>query len=764
MGRPILSFVFVLLGMHTFGALSVTTNVQAHSNCGRANGRAFANATGGVMPYTYDWSGGISSGNAVIGLSPGTYTVTVTDAAMEQATADVLIEELDGYGSNWQPFGSLGIGASYCAGDLAQMINYSGNSLVEPYDPSSPYGPGPYSYWGDAVTNTGQVLNCTDPSGFIVYDVIFIDALPGTQVTVNYSDTDGCEGTRIVTVPPPFEPPNLQVLNITPSCQNGAAGTMTVGVNITTNNTFGLYVRPVGQQVDCVAAEPDLLVFEYAIDGGVRTFTDLPPGDHELVWTTDPSGYSQFNQSSPVTACEGVIPFTVPVVSADCGGLTGRLFIDDDANCILGAENRIPNTIVRIEPGPIYLVTDQTGGYDATLPYGSYTITEEHPVFEQSCPAAFTLSSTATQQVNAACAGGVPLDAMVSMTSGAARPGFELQYGIRASNLTPSSTGAVTLTMEVDPVLGFLSANPAPTTVAGNVITWMAPVFSMTQPFQERTFQVRFQVPPDVGLLGTTLQTTASLNTTNTDADPTNNTYVHGVVVTGSYDPNDKLATTSTGNTSVWQLNEDEWIDYTIRFQNTGTDTAFNVVITDTLQANLDPGSIIMGAASHNFTWELRDAGTLKCYFTNILLPDSNVNEPLSHGFVSFRIRPHLPLLPGTTIVNTANIYFDFNPPIITEPSVLVAEFSTGIQAHNAIPPSLYPNPATDQLFIRWITPITSPCSWAIFSSDGRLLDEGTRAMDESPFDTSELVTGLYFLRVFDGSRTFTMPFTKTEL
>jgi hypothetical protein len=61
----------------------------------------------------------------------------------------------------------------------------------------------------------------------------------------------------------------------------------------------------------------------------------------------------------------------------------------------------------------------------------------------------------------------------------------------------------------------------------------------------------------------------------------------------------------------------------------------------------------------------------MKFYFPNILLPDSNINEPRSHGFVGFRIRPHLPLLPGDEITNIANIYFDFNPPVITEPSVL---------------------------------------------------------------------------------------------
>ncbi|MBK9762602.1 MAG: DUF11 domain-containing protein [Flavobacteriales bacterium] len=101
--------------------------------------------------------------------------------------------------------------------------------------------------------------------------------------------------------------------------------------------------------------------------------------------------------------------------------------------------------------------------------------------------------------------------------------------------------------------------------------------------FQQRTINVRFQVPPDVGLLGTELIATATVSSANTDVDLGNNSASVTRIVTGAYDPNDKLATTSSGSSSSWTLEEDEWVDYTIRFQNTGTDTAFNVVITDTL-------------------------------------------------------------------------------------------------------------------------------------------------------------------------------------
>ena len=122
------------------------------------------------------------------------------------------------------------------------------------------------------------------------------------------------------------------------------------------------------------------------------------------------------------------------------------------------------------------------------------------------------------------------------------------------------------------------------------------------------------------------------------------------------------MRTTSTrASDALYFIGQDEWIDYTIRFQNTGTDTAFHVIVTDTLPGTLDLATLEVGAASHAFTWALREQGTLKFRFFDILLPDSNVNEASSHGSVSFRIRPKQPLVPGTVIENMANIYFDFN-------------------------------------------------------------------------------------------------------
>lgn len=133
----------------------------------------------------------------------------------------------------------------------------------------------------------------------------------------------------------------------------------------------------------------------------------------------------------------------------------------------------------------------------------------------------------------------------------------------------------------------------------------------------------------------------------------------------GSFDPNDKQAI-PTGYDSEHWLARNVPIDYKIRFQNTGTDTAFNVVVRDTLSAFLDANTFRPGAASHAYTWHLLGGGIVEFRFGNIALPDSATDLAASQGFVQFRIgqQPDLPL--ETLIENHAGIFFDFNDAVIT--------------------------------------------------------------------------------------------------
>ena len=133
----------------------------------------------------------------------------------------------------------------------------------------------------------------------------------------------------------------------------------------------------------------------------------------------------------------------------------------------------------------------------------------------------------------------------------------------------------------------------------------------------------------------------------------------------GSFDPNDKQAF-PIGYGISHAIEAETDIEYMIRFQNTGTDTAFKVVVVDTLSPFLDKTSIQMGASSHSYTWELVDTGTLRVIFDNILLVDSTTNEPLSHGFFKFKISQKAANPLGTIIENEAGIFFDWNAPIWT--------------------------------------------------------------------------------------------------
>lgn len=134
---------------------------------------------------------------------------------------------------------------------------------------------------------------------------------------------------------------------------------------------------------------------------------------------------------------------------------------------------------------------------------------------------------------------------------------------------------------------------------------------------------------------------------------------------TGAYDPNDKAAL-PTGYGPNRNILPGTELEYRIRFQNTGTDTAFNVVIRDTLSPWLDRLSLRPGPGSHPYEFELTGEGILVFAFPNIMLPDSNVNLLLSQGFVSYRINALDSLALPQSLTNRAAIYFDFNDPIIT--------------------------------------------------------------------------------------------------
>mgnify|MGYP001619212316 CR=1 FL=1 len=226
---------------------------------------------------------------------------------------------------------------------------------------------------------------------------------------------------------------------------------------------------------------------------------------------------------------------------------------------------------------------------------------------------------------------------------------------------------------------------------------------------------------------------------------------------TGSFDPNDKQAAPQGyGNQHFIEPNTD--LEYLIRFQNTGTDTAFTVLIRDTLSAWLDPRTVEPGASRHPYQFEVYSTGILKFTFQNILLPDSNANEPASHGFVKFRVKQRRDNPVGTLITNHAAIYFDFNAPIVTnqtyhnvatnfiaiDPSSASTEADGGAAAQVKV----YPNPFDETAWFELENVAGSGFRFRLFDVTGSPMREEFFSQNRFRFQRDGLHSGVYFFRI----------------
>ncbi len=220
--------------------------------------------------------------------------------------------------------------------------------------------------------------------------------------------------------------------------------------------------------------------------------------------------------------------------------------------------------------------------------------------------------------------------------------------------------------------------------------------------------------------------------------------------VIGSFDPNDKRGF-PLGWKDAHYIERNQDIEYMIRFQNTGTDTAFTVEVRDTISALLDITTVRPGVSSHPFTFELTGAGVLVFRFPDINLVDSFKNEPASHGYVTFSVaqQPDLPL--GTVIENNAAIYFDFNTPVITNTysHTVGKPFTTFVKDPGSANLQLFPNPFTEQTLFR-LNGLTSgaPIQLTLYDTQGNTVRQDNFTGTEYLFRNNGLLPGLYFYRL----------------
>lgn len=221
----------------------------------------------------------------------------------------------------------------------------------------------------------------------------------------------------------------------------------------------------------------------------------------------------------------------------------------------------------------------------------------------------------------------------------------------------------------------------------------------------------------------------------------------------GSYDPNDKQGI-PLGVMAEHFVPTNQNIEYTIRFQNTGTDTAFTVIIRDTLDNNFDISSIRPLGSSHPYSFNLSGSGVAQFVFTDIMLPDSNVNEAASHGYVKYSIRPKAGATEGLEVRNNAGIYFDFNEPVITNTTLhtLGSRFlsSSNISFNPEIGVEVYPNPTNDLLNFTIKSRNTVEGSIDIYDLSGHLVTNQKFKHNKFQVNAKELKPGYYVYKIRD--------------
>ncbi|AWA28973.1 hypothetical protein HYN48_02095 [Flavobacterium magnum] len=279
-------------------------------------------------------------------------------------------------------------------------------------------------------------------------------------------------------------------------------------------------------------------------------------------------------------------------------------------------------------------------------------------------------------------------------------------------------------------------------------------------PLETRYLSVTMQVPPIPSVeLGQVLTNSVNAAIAENDVLPGNNSDFVMQTVVGSYDPNDKTEK-HAGKIVFSDFSADDYLTYTIRFENTGTANAENVIITDTLDAMLDEGSVKMVSASAPYVLE-RSQNELTWHFNDIDLPPSDGDGMLGHGYVTFKVKPKAGFALGDIIPNTASIYFDFNPAIVTNTCQTEFVSQLGLDDPATMDFVVYPNPANDNIGIT-MNGNHSITGLSVLDVAGKIiLDDDQPQAHHAVLNLSGLASGMYLLRIYTDQGTETTKFIK---
>jgi uncharacterized repeat protein (TIGR01451 family) len=461
----------------------------------------------------------------------------------------------------------------------------------------------------------------------------------------------------------------------------------------------------------------------------------------------------------------GVTPFLKFGLSPLAVTVNGNVFYDLDNNSTF-------NSGIDLYPKSAYVIAQNTstgysasagvnsyGNYTLYLPAGNFKLKVCDPMVDSlvSNPDSIILSVSSGTYSNQNFYLNTPVntDFDVWMMSPNPRPGFPAVVDVHLRQTGIDSSWA-NIILQYDPAITIDSVWPTNGIINTTFHTVQWP--SGKVEFGGQRYYRLYYTPATTVPLGThyNFSVNAVALTPYVDFHLVNNTDSDIATVIGSFDPNDK-SVRPIGQNGVGDVKHDTRLHYHINFQNTGTASAINVFVQDVLNANLDANSYVFEGASHTCITKIID-GTITWQFYNINLPDSNSNEPLSHGWVEFSMLPKQGLPDGTVISNEAAIYFDFNAPVIT--NTVINTLQSVIASVNNIDPNnnlnAYPVPVIDILHVVSNLPMTGKVLVKVYGADGKLIDEiNTHINTSNSFDLnfSKYEKGFYVVELVNEYR-----------
>ncbi|GAB4413057.1 MAG: hypothetical protein OHK0039_19590 [Bacteroidia bacterium] len=452
------------------------------------------------------------------------------------------------------------------------------------------------------------------------------------------------------------------------------------------------------------------------------------------------------------TGCDDHVVGFVTLLDTCQITISGQVYYDLNANCAFDGQDVAIQGWVTLSNGQSVLA-DTNGHYAFDVVPGSYVLGINTGYFNYLslvCPSTglYVLNNlqSDTPGMDFALVGdSTARDLRVHVYQSTPRPGFAHYYSVWVSNDGGLPIAPV-VRLYHDPLASLASTTPPATTYdpATQTATWILP---MLLPGQSAYLSGTGALPATVPL-GTLLTTMATAEPVFNDLTPANNADTLQRQVVGSYDPNDKQVQPAGEGSAGYIGDDQQQLRYTIRFQNTGTDTAFFVVIRDTIDQDLNPLTFKPATASHPSNFSMEEERIFIFSFPNILLPDSTTDLAGSQGHVSFTIYTQGTLAPGTEIRNTAAIYFDFNAPVITNTTLnTIADEATGLEPAWAENLHLGPNPTADRCVIQFERGMIDRAQ--AFDMAGRPVGQWV-ASDPHRLDLSlrSLAGGVYMLRI----------------